>query len=279
MRVTFHPEAARRFDELANQLRGYICEVDEPASRPQKDYHLYPAAKIGPQDIKDIRFFFNSVKDDRGNVIGRIWREKDRSFGMLGEGCRQLVDLSVSLAKTPDLQGRVGTDFLVDNILTWLKESPPGDSLTKHLAASCQDVVKEHHIWIPLFRVYCASQFQIGPVTFRPISEQVMNAFFDPPGRPPVTETERQHLDKRRSRLQGTLAACVKVTAETKIARQIARSIADESIALLRFLSPTNLQPGIRSYCLPLGSEGVEIETDLIILNEDRIQTIQPRVS
>lgn len=271
MPITFHPEAAKRFDDLGNEVRGFVCEVDEP-NRPQKDYHLYPAAKLGPQDIKEVLSFFNSVQDDRGNEVGRTWKDQDRWFGLLGTGYQQMRDLAARLEKTSDLHGRVGTDFLLSKIVTWLRDSKSG-SLTEYLVTCCQEVIKDQEIWIPLFRVYCASQFSIGAVTFRSISEQIMTAFFDPQGRRPSTEAERQHRDKLRSKLQGTLAACVKVTAEAKMAQQIARSVAGDSIALLRFLSPANLTPGSRSYCLPLGREEVEIGTELLVSN-DRIQTI-----
>src|ERR1035438_4086013 len=92
MAVTFHPEAAKRFDELANKLRGYVCEVNDPSNRPQKDYHLYPAAKLGPQDIKDVQFLTNSVRGDHGNEVGRLWKDQDRWFGLLSTGYAQMRD-------------------------------------------------------------------------------------------------------------------------------------------------------------------------------------------
>jgi hypothetical protein len=63
----------------------------------------------------------------------------------------------------------------------------------------------------------------------------MMNTFFDPQGKPPITEADKQHMDRLRSQFQSTLAACVTVLAETKLAQQIARVTAGESIALFVF--------------------------------------------
>jgi hypothetical protein len=96
------------------------------------------------------------------------------------------------MEKTSELQGKVGKKFLVGTAISWLSLSLPAPSFTEYIKVSSQEAIKDLEIWVPLFRVYCAYQFSIGPVTFRPISEQIMEAFFNGPGRPALDELAKQ---------------------------------------------------------------------------------------
>lgn len=265
MAVSFHPEAAKRFDQTGVELRALICEVSEPKDEPKKDYHLFTPMKFGPENIiGPIRFFY-SVKDHAGNEVGRIWKNGNRSFGLLDTAYQRAQELATSLGKTPDLRNRTSVAFVFDTVCEWLKDSQLKLSLTEHVAAVCEAAIMEQEVWIPLYRTYCSFQFSIGSVTFKSISEKMMDEFFPPERVGSQPELARQNLNRHRSELQGQLAACVKLTAEDTTAQHLARVAAGEAIALLRFLCPVNWMPGIRSYCLPLGRERIEIGTELLV--------------
>jgi hypothetical protein len=110
-------------------------------------------------------------------------------------------------------------------------------------------------------------EFPIGAVSFRNLSTAMMDKFFAPRPEQPLPDAARQQLERLRSQLQGHLAACVTLTAEKKTAQENARAMAQEAIALLRFLSPANWILGIQSYCVPLGRERIEIPTELFVRN------------
>jgi hypothetical protein len=57
----------------------------------------------------------------------------------------------------------------------------------------------------------------------------------------------------------------VKLRAEESKAREQAREMAENAAALLRFLSPANWTPRLRSYCVPLGSENVRRRFELFM--------------
>src|SRR5262249_29063753 len=70
---------------------------------------------------------------------------------------------------------------------------------------------------------------------------------------------------RERSRLQGCAAVTMKLRAEESKAREKAREMAEDAAALLRFLSPANWTPRLRSYCVPLGSENVRQRFELFM--------------
>ena len=92
-----------------------------------------------------------------------------------------------------------------------------------------------------------------------------MELYFEEWNKKPLNDAIRHKLSSRRSKLQGTLAACVNITAERKAAQYVARLKVDHAVALLRFLSPVNQAVGMQSYCLPLGREKIEISTELFV--------------
>ena len=92
-----------------------------------------------------------------------------------------------------------------------------------------------------------------------------MELYFEEWNKKPLNDAIRHKLSSRRSKLQGTLAACVNITAERKAAQYVARLKVDHAVALLRFLSPVNQAVGMQSYCLLLGREKIEISTELFV--------------
>lgn len=174
MAVSFHPEATKRFDQAGIELRALIRGVSEPKDEPKKDYHLFTPMRFGPENIIGPIRFFSSVKDRAGNEVGRIWKNGGRSFGLLDTAYQRAQELATRLEKTPDLRNRTSVAFVFDTVWEWLKD-PQLKSLTEYVASICEAAIMEQEVWIPLYRTYCSSQFSIGSVTFKSISEKMMD--------------------------------------------------------------------------------------------------------
>jgi hypothetical protein len=81
-------------------------------------------------------------------------------------------------------------------------------------------------------------------------------------------------IHRERSRIQGGIAARIKVTAEQEKAREIAHAAANEAVNLLRFLSHVNWTSRIVSYCAPLGREGV-LQTEELFVKDGVIENLR----
>jgi hypothetical protein len=268
MEIVFHPDAAKRFNDVAYKLRDRVRVVTKTPTGNQTSYAPYPAAKIAPGDVIGQITTTERIVDGLGNEVGRVWTLCGESVGLLDDSYEDVKKLAKAHEKTPCLRDRVGIPFLVDEICSWFKtalEKGPHEPLVTHVSKRCESAIQHYEIWLPLFRVHGRKEFPLGEVIFRHISSEMMESFFDERGKPLLTDAARQALQRHRSQLQDHLAACVRVTAEKNMAQAIGRSKAEEAIALMRFLSPANWVLGMQSYCVPLGRERIEIPTELFV--------------
>lgn len=268
MEIVFHPDAEKRFNDIADKLRERVRVVRKTPTGHQTSYVPYPAAKVAPSDVVGQITVTERIVDGLGNEVGRLWTLRGETVGLLNDAYEDVKKLAKKLQKTSSLQNRVGIDFLVDEILCWLQralEQGPSEPLIAQVSKQCERAIQEYEVWVPLFHVHGRKEFPLGEVIFRNISSGIMDRFFDERRKPPLTDAARQALDRQRSQLQDHLAACVRLTAEKKTAQAIARSKTEEAIALLRFLSPANWVLWMQSYCVPLGRERIEIPTELFV--------------
>jgi hypothetical protein len=157
----------------------------------------------------------------------------------------------------------------VTEVCTWLTETlerQRTDLLSEYIAGRSADNIKVHDLWLPLFRTYSNRDFHIGDVVFRTITREIMDEWWSrvPPH---VLEKPEQMaaLRRRRSRLQGLLAACVTVRAERKKAIELARTSALNAIALVTLLSPANLSSRWTCYSTLIGLEAVGSSSELFM--------------
>jgi Apea-like HEPN len=267
--IDFHADAVKRFNELGDKLREGVRVIKKTLVAQQIPFDPYPAASLKPEDVIGKITMTERICDGLGNEVGRLWMRGGEYVGLIDDAYKELKTIAKGFEKTPPLRGRVHVDFLVDEIFFWLQAAldGSGEPLVTHISRSCQSAIQEYDIWVPLFGVHGVQEFSIGAVTFRSLSPAMMQHFFAPRPEQPLPDAARQRLDRLRSQLQGHLAACVTLTAEKKTAQVNARTIAQEAIALLRFLSPANWILGMQSYCLPLGRERIEMPTELFVRN------------
>jgi len=126
---------------------------------------------------------------------------------------------------------------------------------------------KDFEIWIPLYRTYLESPISMGSVVFRTITREMMaecEARIPKPD-PETAMAVQLAFARDRSAVQGCAAAAFKIRAERTKAIAIAREQAESAVALLRFFSPANWTPKLRSYCTLLGSENVRRRAELFM--------------
>jgi hypothetical protein len=281
MDIEFHPEAHRRFNELAVELRNNIrAFADEPAERGGSD--LYPVVNLTEEDIIGSIKVVNRIVDGTGRETGRVWTSSGRRVGWQGSEFKKLRELARRLERTDPLQGKISIDFLIDEIFEWLKDSFEGqtrDAFADRIAVRTGVAIKPYEIWIPLFQTYSDGEFAIGTVRFRKLSKAVMEAYFERTaaaiGDPDITLKHK----RIRSRMQGSLAACVEVTAERQQASAIALSEVQNATSFLRFLDPANLTVDLVSHCVPLGMEKIDTVTELLVSDGVIAQFAQRTIS
>ena len=278
MTIQLHPEAAKRFDELGEQL--LIKVAPEPPVlkiegrfRPE----IHPVMHIPQQDIIGDVGVTQSIVDGTGEEVGRFFRNTVPRIGLIGDGFRALGDLSERFQRHGDLREVATFEFIRDVVFEWVeftnKHQPVG-ALSAYVSKRINDEIKEFEIWVPLFQTYLESTIPMGPVILRKITREMMDEA-EAKVKVPNAETAaavRLAFARDRSAVQGCAAVVVRIRAEQNKAIDTSRQHAEVAAALLRFLSPANWTPKLRSHCVPLGSENVRRCAELFIEN-DSIKT------
>lgn len=270
VKIEFHDQAAERFTELARSVLTQVGSFGPIQPTARNETELHPVARLSEKDVIGlIRWSPRSV-NGLGQETGRYWESGGMRVGWEGEGYEAVKSLASRFENSSVLKGRVSSRFVLDEVFTWLQdtlEAKRTDTLSEFMAARCSEEIKHHEIWVPVYRTYSARDFLIGNVQFRTISRQMLDRWYS---RIPQEELKcapgaEVALNRQRSALQETIAACVRVEAEPRKASETAHADADEAIALLRFLSPVNWTCRITSHCLPIGKENTHTTMDLAV--------------
>jgi len=271
MSIQIDPEAAKRLDELGNQLLTKV--VPEPPLVPAEEGFrpdIYPVAHIPEQDIIGELVEIRSVVNGSGQEVGRFFQQNNPKVGLVGEGFRALTDLAWKIQKLEPLRETTSFEFILDTVFEWVegkhKNARP-ERLTEYVLKRTEEEIKDFEIWFPLHRTYLESSFPLGPVVFRTITREMMDECEARiPKRDPETAKAVQFAFARdRSALQGCAAVATKIRGERSKVIAIAREQAESAVALLRLFSPANWTPKLRSYCALLGSENVRQRAELFL--------------
>ena len=265
--LSFHPDAASRFNERADEIPNTVQGLRVSNSPSQKP-DLHPAGAIGPDDIlsRD-KFVFES--DPLGETTGVSWASGSMWVGWIGPAFQPIKALAESMGQTKQFRNFVSTKFLVEQTCHWLcdkLEQRGSSSLSEFVTLRSREAVRDFDIWIPLFQTYSSTQFIIGGVTFRTFTREIMEEWWNRiPAKIREDTLSIAALSAKRSELQARLAACVPVCAERRKAVEIARARAQNATALLRFLSPANLNSRLVSYCTPTAAVGPRQITEVFM--------------
>ena len=271
--ITFelHPDAAKSFNEKAEALIPLVGAVPVAGQQEGFQLQIHPRARIGEKDIiGEIEF---GIADSHGKEVGRAFGQGGETFGLVGQGFRDMVALATRLQQVKSIRPYVSVRCLINAAFHWVKDRYRGaskESFTDHVLRECAQRVETVEIWIPLFSVYIETEFSVGKVRFKTLTREMFDNYqqrvLDK-----VPEENRVaakvELERERSRFQGCAAATIEVIAEPLRAGEIAAEEADYAIAALRFFHPANGTPFFRSFCTVNGTENLSVSS-LITVRE-----------
>ena len=268
-KVEFHADAAVRFAELAQELVKSIRSFGSVEAPPTCVAGIHPVADIAADqvigEIDVIHFSSNGL----GEETGRYWTSNGLRVGWEGPEFGAIKDLVQRLENSQPIKGRVSNRFLLDETFRWLRETleaQRSDTLPDHIAGRCSTEIKDYEIWVPVYRTYSAVDFEIGAVDFRTVSKALLDQWYSHVPEDDANRPEMAMLiNRKRARIQGSIAACIRMKAEVNKAKEIAQFVASEAVSFLRFLSPVNWTCKLVSRCLPVGKENTRHAMELLV--------------
>jgi hypothetical protein len=210
-----HSEALeRQAQELLNEVRITDAPKQNPPNTPKNPIH--PVFNFTAEHLIGSPTFFETQRTIDGKEAGRFWIVSGKRIGWEGESYQKIRKLASRLESKKPLKGLVSLDFLMEEIFQWLTETlekKSSDSLPARLKRRCEEEIHDVEIWIPLHQTYAKENFRIGEVDFRTISKELMDQWY---GRlkVPLAPEVIAAMNKERSKLQATIAACTRIRAE-----------------------------------------------------------------
>ena len=278
MKIEFHEQATARFEELAKDALTKVGSFGRTQAAVPRPSSIHPVASFTEKDVLGPITWRESSVNGLGQETGRFWESGGFRVGWAGKEYDAVKSLASKLENTGPLKGHVSFQFVFEEVITWLRgtlEGKRNDTLLGFIAQRCSEEIKRHEIWVPVYRTYSSREFSIGDVQFRTISRSMLDQWYShiPKEQRKSEPGVEVFLNRQRSTLQGTMAACVSVDAEPVMASETANAAADDAVALLRFLSEVNWTCRITSHCLPIGKENTRTTMDIAV-EEGRIRSI-----
>src|SRR5438552_18996365 len=122
MDIQIHPEAAKRLDELANQLLAKLAP--EPQLVPvggEFRPDIYPVFQMPEQDIIGELQVTKSFFDGTGEEVGRFFEHENRRVGLVGESFKSFIQLTMRLHDAEALRKTTSLEFIRNTVFEWLE--------------------------------------------------------------------------------------------------------------------------------------------------------------
>lgn len=272
MALELHADAQKNFNEKAEALLLELATHQNPFSEAPKgplnpDIHV--AAEFTDEDIIDVIEI--GMVDMSGNESGKLFRHEDRYIGLFDEKYKNLVRLAESMQKTKTIRNAVSVKTLIGLIFSWTKArylNVSATAMVEFVLCECERLIQEIEIWVPIAWLHVQSNIQLGKITFKAITREMLTRWFSQATPARTTDEEvafKQFMERERGDLQGFAAATIKLSAEPDRAAEIALEEAERAVSLLRFFSPANFSPLKVSYSTLMGREYVETSRHLVV--------------
>lgn len=266
MKLELHPNAVKNFNEKADILLSELVPISSESFHIKKDSFRpnFPiSGNFGKKDDQIVVEF----KD--------VFKHKDQLISL--KGCSEKIEqLSRKMQETKALYERVSVTFLTNLVSNWMKDkykNVTNESMVDYVLSKSEANIQELEIWIPIAELYIQSEIKIGRVTLKTIKKEmfecwrtsIMNAN-------PANDDKIQTFDEEQKKIQGLVAATMKVNAEPTRAFEIALEETEKSIGLLRCFSPFNFNPEKTSRCVVFGKENLETTKHLVFQDDNLVQ-------
>jgi len=260
--MQIHDSARTNFDKRADELRGKLQPLEPEAhvsGRRGFSADVEIAGEITEADI--IGEIHMSTVDARGEVIERVVAVDGRRFKLAGDDYAALRRLSESIASALGRDVWISADTVENAVLEWMtKGTEPSTSMTTYVLSTLESEIDSRVVCVPIATLQLEVPLSVGTTTiaqceWRLFEEWKAAALSKQEGDPEELERHFMRLAKK---IRGYAVASVPLEGDIRATEQVALDRATDACALLRMFSAAALIPQQRSYCAPLGQEGIQ---------------------
>jgi len=271
MELEIHKNASENFNKKAKQLADKLefREITRTTSKQdQKFPRGYVSFVVTEEDFSgDIE---HEIRNNFGEQVGRsISIDKDE-LTIRDENYEEFIELSKAIHDSIKPKGKISQLTIEDCLFRWivnLLQNDVEEDCVDYLFQEFSQLIIEHEIWIPIANLRIEEPFQVGKVTFHPISEELIgnweSAYLNG-----VQEDNhhfyKEFIHKRITKpLQGWTAISIKYIGDTNYSAEVAITETSKSLTLLRMFFPMALTPKSNCYVDIMGKEHIDSVIEL----------------
>lgn len=238
------------------------------------EYSFFASTEPLSPGVKGIGHHANSM----GFETERFFLRGTQEIGLQGDAHADFIQLVEEIQRTETFHDCTGTTFIADCVFEWLHAHDTGltvKTLIEYVLAQAEGAVCERTIAIPVAMTTVEEPLPLGRIILKPYSAEQISIYTEQwraskkdDGK---EKSERYDPERFFAHLGHVASWCCLATfttvAEPRKAVSRALEETERSLALLRFLAPANLMPGVPCHTVPLGQENVQDRRFLVTCN------------
>ena len=275
MPLDLHPDAKKRFNELADALVPHLLN-GWPSRSSSHGFHanLYIPDSVSSGAIRTAEC--RDLDGDTGYLVRGQPEKADEALGLYGTHYVALNKLAERVQTLRCLRDMLSFTFVRGQILQWLcdrHEQRTDASMVDSLLIAGDAAVQDHDIWMPVAYLYIQSTFDVGQIRFQTWTPRIFERWIAE-DYSQLSDDERsavmREITRQRKRLQGSAAATIKITAERERAYKLALGRAAVAVGILRLYARANFRADETSRCALSGTAHID-EYNTFRMDGDRV--------
>ena len=285
-----HPKAVINFNSKASSIVKKVAFMPRKTDRqfsgteqPQPfrpDLHvsgvITKADIVG--DVDDIKI----CQEDRdGNRISYQWYDKSSQFSISRQNYSDVRDLAAQLLKNKDINSAISRETVEELICRWVRQSYTKNteqSFIDFFRTETEKCVRKIQVWAPIRSLCIQKAFQLGVVTFEPISRNQIDNWEK---QLLINAKDKEHkeqikrlFEKDIRPVQGYTAAVIEVTAEEKKAYDLLLDEANRALGLFRSFTPSAFLPNMTSSFVLWGTGHID-QSFIFTVSDRKFERLQ----
>lgn len=270
MILDIHGQAKTHFSEKVLSLISDL-QILIPQKTDESTVDKFPRGHVSATlKDDDISFVGTTIVDKSGTKIGRFTYCDEKQVGFHDDKYIQFEKVCESIQKAIKPHEVISKSSVEEKVFEWIISSWQGDAEIEFVDFLLRELAKEiseYEIWIPIAGIRIQSSFNIGKISFVPLTKELIDQWQEASTSASLDDDKKllaQFFElKIRKPMQGWVASVMKISADPTAAQDIAMRETERALSVLRVFSPAAITPRSICYLSVLGKENIESVTIL----------------
>lgn len=242
-----HEKAIENINDRANSLLGLLTKMKLPNKNQNSvGNDLYTSATIKNENILDAKY---SLSNMFGDEVCRFFFKDGTPYGLIDESYQKYCIVAQKIYKHKNISDLLSLQYIKEKLFLWIEKktvTAENTDFYDYLSNACKVDIAEQEVIIPVPFTLSTRNFQLGKLTFKTVTEKMIDGWFQQANEnnTEVDEGQTHSINDLKvmiqKSIQGYLAGHYICTAEKQRAQEMAYEEFSKTLSFLRLLSPAN---------------------------------------